>query len=143
MIRTEQALWNVETGWDEIRPAPKPFAPQLVFVFGGREQVKSSESLQEIQRHYPDATVVLASTSGEIAETFVYDNQLVVTALEFEHTPIRAVRHTLTDSPHRSQEAGLALAKSLRQQDGLAHVVVISDGLQGNGSELGFLVRPL
>jgi hypothetical protein len=46
------------------------------------------------------------------------------------------VKHVLTDAPHRSHEAGKALAASLAQEPGLNHVVVVSDGLHVNGSEL-------
>jgi len=64
----------------------------------------------------------------------VRDDSLVVTAVRFEHTALKLV-HAVIGESGDSREVGKLLAKALPPQQ-LAHVLVLSDGLKVNGSEL-------
>jgi hypothetical protein len=74
----------------------------------------------------------------------VSDDSLVVTAIYFEHTQLRTAQVSLGANPN-SQQAGESLAQALphsvgaeegASEDKLAHVLVLSDGLSVNGSDL-------
>ncbi|HVS03269.1 MAG TPA: FIST N-terminal domain-containing protein [Thermoanaerobaculia bacterium] len=107
---------------------------QLVLAFGSRELCVRGEASRELAAAYPDACVVGCSTAGEICGTEVTDDTLVSTAVAFEGTTLRRARVDLAaaDSSHA---AGQRLAASL-PREGLVHVVVLSEGLEVNGSEL-------
>ena len=62
------------------------------------------------------------------------DDSLVVTAVRFEHTKLNLVREVV-DEGVSSLAAGERLAQALPKQQ-LVHVLVLSDGLMVNGSEL-------
>jgi len=74
----------------------------------------------------------------------VFDDSLVTTAIHFEHTQVRAAQVTL-DADADGQRAGELLARALPEFVGaegngaeqkLVHVLVLSDGLSVNGSDL-------
>lgn len=105
----------------------------LVLVFGGSARLAATpfESLREL---HPRALIVGCSTAGEIFGTHVADDTLTLTALRFSHTGVRLAK-TQIDSPAASREAGMALARQL-PPEGLKHVLVLSDGLHVNGTDL-------
>jgi hypothetical protein len=134
VMKTEQTLWTQGNGWEPTAPGRLGTAAQLVLLFGSTEVLKEQQHLDEIKQAYPTAHLLGCSTSGEIYETQVFDDSLVVTAIQFEDTQIQAVRVKLSDGIS-SFEAGERLAKEL-DNAGLIHVFVLSDGLHVNGSEL-------
>lgn len=88
--------------------------------------------------------VLGCSTAGEICGTEVLDESLIATAVTFEHTQIKGARARLTEFKGSSQ-AGEFLAQAFPPSvpglksgapDKLAHVLVFSDGLKVNGSDL-------
>jgi hypothetical protein len=74
------------------------------------------------------------STAGEIRGITVADDSVVVTAVEFASTTLRSARVAIGDS-QGSFSGGLELASAI-PSSGLRHVLVLSDGLGINGSEL-------
>ena len=83
---------------------------------------------------YPRAHLLGCSTAGEICGTQVTDDSLIATAVHFEHTRLFGARIKIGEIDS-SFSAGEYLAKSLDKK-GLAHVLVLSDGLKVNGSDL-------
>ena len=75
------------------------------------------------------------STAGEISDTRVFDDSLVITAIEFEHTQVKGTQVKLDSGNMDSFKAGEKLAKAL-DHDKLVHVLVISEGTHTNGSDL-------
>lgn len=132
-ITSHQHIWTEMKGWqpalpDDGRPA------ELVWLFGSRERLTDAVLLAEVAKAYSQAQIVGCSTAGEIWDTYVFDDSLVVTALHFEATTIQTVTVPLTQA-EESYPAGATLAQSLNQA-GLVHVIALSEGLQVNGSEL-------
>lgn len=128
----EQKKWTTE-GWSLLKPVPS-LQPQLVLVFGSTTILTTSRRYQEVHDMYPSATIVLCSTAGEILDQNVFDDSLVVTAIQFEKTTLNfqsAQIHEVSES----ESVGASLAAAL-PQDGLMHVLVFSDGLHVNGSSL-------
>lgn len=114
---------------------------QLVLVFGATALLDAECLFPALRAAYPEALIVGCSGAGEIHHSSVNDGTLVVTALQFEHTAVRLASIGI-DEMHESFAAGQFLADTLND-DGLKHVLVFSDGLSVNGSELvrGFRSR--
>ncbi|HLG73474.1 MAG TPA: FIST N-terminal domain-containing protein [Chloroflexota bacterium] len=107
---------------------------QLAFIFGSTAELAKRESFDAIRRQYPEAILLGCSTAGEICGTSVLDDTLVVTAVQFENTPLQLARTSVSDMAD-SQAAGEFLARNL-PHEGLRHVFVLSDGLKVNGTAL-------
>lgn len=132
-MKIEQSLWTAPTGWKFGAPSPE-LRPQLVIVFGAGERIADRAILGSLRDRYPEAYLFGCSTAGEIHARTVCDDSITATAVQFEKTAIRTARVVLDDFPN-SREAGRELARQLNCP-GLAHILVISDGVRVNGSEL-------
>ena len=106
----------------------------LVLGFGEKGLLLSDKIYDQLNAKYPNAQIVTCSTSGEIYDELVYDNSVVVTAIEFEKTPLKTATINIADFENSTQ-AGATLM-SLLPTDDLAYVLIISDGTSVNGSEL-------
>lgn len=141
-MKLEQTQWTAEQGWGkDYSKTPNSQlsqklgqTAQLVLVFGQREKISDLTLLDTVKQSYPNAQIMGCSTSGEICDTEVQDNSLVVTAVEFEQTTV--VGHSLSiAAAGDSFQAGKQLAEKFETEK-LVHIFVLSDGLQVNGSEL-------
>jgi len=114
---------------------------QLVLVFGDTPQLEDGAVFSALSRAFPEALIVGCSSAGEIHGNSVSDGTLVVTALHFEHTAVRLASVAIDDM-EESFAAGQSMAEALNGE-ALTHVLVFSDGLGVNGSELvrGFRSR--
>ncbi len=133
-MKVEQQVWAESIGWKQTSEKRLELPPQLVLVFGSRELMGNEDLVQKIRADYPDSHILMNSTAGEICDTYVMDNSLVVNGIHFEKTQLKTAVVNISDFKN-SRLAGEQLAKEL-DIDGLAHVFVISDGLKVNGSEL-------
>lgn len=107
---------------------------QLVLVFGEPSLITDTSVFNYLERSYPEAHIILSSTSGEIIHNDVFDNSVVVTAIEFDNTNIHCAE-TNINMHKNSYDAGLYLMQQLQQSD-LSAAFIISDGTYINGSEL-------
>jgi hypothetical protein len=110
-------------------------SPQLILAFGQREFLENSNVLQSLKDHYPEVVLAGCTTSGEIAGEKVFDESVVLTAVEFEKTKIASAVAKLSDVENPSKRAGIELATTL-DHNNLKHVLVFSDGLNVNGTDL-------
>ncbi len=108
--------------------------PQLVLVFGAVDLVPKQELFAEVRSFYPNAHIVTCSTAGEILGTTVSEHSLAVTAIRFEKTQLQFAVADI-QKPEESVATGKKLADAL-PKDGLVHVMVFSDGLRVNGTDL-------
>jgi len=120
------------TGWS-VPSFPALDSPDtVVLVFGARRFAGLQERIQELWDAYPLAKFLGCSSAGEIVGTTVLDDHLSVAVARLEHTRLAAsVQKAAGDSRH----AGMELARTLAGPD-LVGVMVLSDGLSVNGSEL-------
>jgi len=107
---------------------------QITFIFGSRYTFEDEQIIEKILASSADNHVLMCSTSGQIADTLVYDEELVLTGISFEHTDINIAKTNITDTKD-SYDIGKKLATEL-QSEGLVHVLIFSDGHIANGSEL-------
>jgi hypothetical protein len=133
-MKIRQQYWTEDGGWKNESATMLDGSASLVLVFGASHLVRDAERMDEIRACYPGAHLVGCSTAGEICGTRVRDGSLVVTAIRFEHTALE-LGHVVIGAGGNSLEAGKRLARTLPHQH-LVHVLVLSDGLLVNGSEL-------
>jgi hypothetical protein len=133
-MKAEQARWSTAKGWEQGIPGQLSKTAQLVLLFGGTSILKDQKHLDRIKKAYPQAHLYGCSTAGEIYGTRVSDDSLVTTAVSFEHTQLEGAQIKISEVEN-SYQAGERLAESLDKND-LSHVLVLSDGLKINGSDL-------
>lgn len=133
-MKIAQTQWTADRGWAPEKPGLLGADAQLVMAFGHRAVLGDPQRMTEIKQAYPKAHLLGCSTAGEMFDTEVWDDSLVVTAIQFEHTKVVGHRVHI-DEVEDSFHAGELLGQKL-SPEGLVHAFVLSDGLQVNGSEL-------
>ncbi len=121
-------------GWSVNEFPPLDSDSTLVLVFADSSFGENPAAIDEISRAYPTSCILGCSTAGEIMGESLLDESLSVAVARFEHT-----RLALASAPVRSAEdsfrAGDVIARQLEGPD-LRGILVLSDGLNVNGSEL-------
>jgi hypothetical protein len=133
-MKTEQSIYSESQNWIKKTENNLGAIAQLVFLFGNRELLKKQNLIDDVRKAYPIAQLVGCSTSGEIYQEVVFENNIICTAVWFEKTSIEiAVEHI--DSMEDSFSIGEKLAGKLDREN-LVHMMILSEGLIINGSEL-------
>jgi hypothetical protein len=133
-MKIEQSQWVAPLGWQPSVPQKLGADAQLVLLFGGRSLLLAGDFWSDLKQAYPQAHYLGCSTAGEICDTRVTNDSLVVTAIQFEHTQIQG--HIIQLQPEESSLAAGARLSQMLDPVGLTHVFLLSDGLQVNGSDL-------
>lgn len=133
-MKIEQRAWTRTGGWEGPAPAGLGHDAQLAFVFGATAALAAPEILAQVRTLYPRAILFGCSTAGEIRGTAISDDGVVVTAVRFDRGSVQVAAVRLHEVAG-GLEAGARLAAAL-DKDGLRHVLVLSDGLKVNGSDL-------
>jgi len=107
---------------------------QLALVFSSPGLLREQSTWDQLRAMYPGTRLVACSTAGEIADTEVLDESIVCTGIAFEHSRV-AISAVLTGETDSDAERGDLLVARL-PQEGLVHLLVLSDGLKVNGSAL-------
>ncbi len=133
-MKVAQRQWTAENGWQLVSANGASHQAQLALVFGALDSLRCEQRMEEIHQFFPQARLVGCSTAGEILGNRVFDGSITATGVFFEHTKLQFTQTTV-EGMEDSYNAGVRLAEALRQ-DELAHVFVLSDGLNVNGSAL-------
>jgi hypothetical protein len=133
-MRVETFQWNPGTGWSTEALGAADSPSTLVVVFGDPALGDTPGPLAELVGAFPQSTIIGCSTSGQIMDAEVSDGGLAVAAVRFEQSRIRMANAPLADATG-SFAAGRMLAERLADPE-LRSVIVLSDGLRVNGSEL-------
>jgi hypothetical protein len=142
-VKIEQRKWTASGGWTQASADGPAKAAQLVLVFGATSVLKLPHVAASLRQDYPGAHIFGCSTAGEICDTQVFDDSLVVTAVQFEHTRLHRAQVSLgrePDSLRAGERISQQLPHTLRDEatgadEALVHVLVLSDGLKVNGTE--------
>ncbi len=113
---------------------PLDSATTLVVAFGAPELSATPESFAALRQAYPSSHIVGCSSAGEIHGPRVLDRSIAVAVVKFGQTTLQ-VSYADVVGPAGSYAAGEQLARSLARPD-LRGIVILSDGLKVNGSEL-------
>lgn len=116
-------------------PSKSPLeTASLVLVFSSIKRFNESKLQNFLKSRYPTAQIVGCTTSGEISPNGVFDDSIQITAIEWEKVIQRVVQNKSANMQD-SFETGANLATQLKTTT-LRTVLLISDGLHVNGSEL-------
>jgi len=130
----ELATFRYQQGaWSQAFPSLDS-ANTLVIAFAAPMFHDRPELFAELRGAYPQSTVIGCSTSGEIDQTRVRDESVTVAVARFGGTRVRSAAAKLADASE-SFDAGARIADELGAGD-LRAVIVLSEGLHVNGSEL-------
>ncbi|MEO6711527.1 MAG: FIST N-terminal domain-containing protein [Planctomycetota bacterium] len=133
-MKLETLTYSATAGWS-ARPFPSLDSPTtLVIAFGASSFASNPAPIRELKAAYPKSSVMGCSTSGEIFGTDLSDDTISVAIARFDSSSLATARASVTTSDD-SFAAGRSLAERLVRDD-LKAVLVLSDGLKVNGSEL-------
>jgi hypothetical protein len=123
-----------ENEWNRPLDTSLDSEKTLVLVFGSAKKKLIGKALKFIYNSFTHATVCGASSAGEIIQDQLMDKSVVVAVMKFHTTKIFGVSKAIS-SASSSYNDGANLAKAF-PRDGLRGVLVLSDGLNVNGSKL-------
>jgi len=132
-MKVQQTTFAQTPSADDLAPLAA-IAPQLILVFGSVSALTAPDLLPTLVGAFGSAAMAGCSTAGEIGQQGVTDNQLVVSAVHFDHPGLRAATTELSGMTD-SRAAGLRLAEQLASP-GLHTVMVFGQGVNINGSAL-------
>lgn len=146
-MQTTQIRWTRGSNWSD--GADGFHDADLVLVFADAEYFHTPACYLDLKERFPLAHIAGCSSSGSVLGTGISDNDVVAMAVRFAHGKVRlAVAHVTESENIQSLAAGLMEqltsdhavtgrdAKGLDAMDTLKHVLVFSDGLMVNGSDL-------
>lgn len=133
-MQLDTFTYTPEAGWSVERFPPLDSPHTLLLLFGASSYLDHPEPIEALAAAYPTSQLLGCSTSGEVYGTNVVDDSLVVAVLRLEHSTLRATSAPISAAT-ASFGAGQTLARALIHP-ALRGVLVLSDGLHVNGSEL-------
>lgn len=140
-MRVSQTRWTRSTGWSDWLRSPSDDFVQLVLLFAARSVLQDGHVLADIRTRFPSAVVAGCSTAGEICGAEVQDHSAVCCAIRFSDAAVRSA--TVGVDELGGDGIGGALVRGLPAEvtdqgrtRPLRHVLVFSDGLRLNASEL-------
>jgi hypothetical protein len=131
-MQIEQRCWDVRTH-ESNGNASLNGSTDLVLAFGPAALINDAGIQARLREQYPAAHRIGCSSAGNIQGASINDDQLSITAVDFEKTDLKPARIELGSS-EESYVAGQRLADALWSDD-LRHVLVLLDGSRVNGSE--------
>ncbi|KAF0224798.1 MAG: hypothetical protein FD176_980 [Rhodospirillaceae bacterium] len=108
--------------------------PDLVLIFAALGHLQSPDAFDVLRQAFPAALLAGCSTAGEITAQGMSDNTLVITAVKFDRTRVKAATGRVT-AMDQSDAIGAQLGTELAAAD-LRAVLVFGKGVGINGSAL-------
>ncbi len=128
---TRKLAWTPAAGWNFGGAGPHA---DLVIYFGSREKFRLPGWYEILRERFPGAQLLGCSSASQIAGAEIVEDGIVGVSLTFKSVRVRTGAVAITrlgDSHSSGAELGLQLADA-----DLRGVLVLSDGLTVNGSEL-------
>ena len=131
-MQTTQIRWSPDTHWSSA--AAEFHHADLVLVFADSSYFQTPACYQHLKDKFPHAHIVGCSSAGSVLGNSISDDDVVATVIRYEHGKVRmAATDVLAGADIRALAGGLM--EKLKADD-LRHVLVFSDGLLVNGSDL-------
>ena len=131
-MKTQQFYWSKESNWN-LPEAPLQDA-QVLFIFAGIDVIETKLAYDELKSHFPKADQIYMSTSGEIMGNEIKDDSLVVTAVQFEKTPIQ-IQSFEKENQESAFDLGTRIGEGMNSSE-LKHLLIFSEGHDTNGDHL-------
>lgn len=125
--------YTKKTGWSE-QFKNLDSENTLILVFAAPEFIDNPTPIKELHNHFPKSKMIGCSGAGEISQSVILDNSLVVSIVKFAKTSITIVKSSIHDAQD-SFKSGEKIATDLSKNK-LKSIFVLSDGLKVNGTEL-------
>lgn len=106
----------------------------LVLVFGERIFLDRILPYNYIKELYPQAHIIICSTSGQISDVNLIENNIVATAVQLQKTAIRVSEIDISKNADIN-ELGNKIERDLFDKD-LKSILILSEGTFVNGTEL-------
>lgn len=133
-MKVTKFAYDKNGGWNIDFPTEKDSGETLVFVFGASSYLDNTKPLEELNEKFPQSKIVGCSTAGEIFDADINDETLSGAVVKFEKTCLDTA-YAPVFSAEESFDAGVKIAGMLNKPM-LRGILVLSDGLNVNGSEL-------
>lgn len=134
-MKLELREHDCHVGWSAPLPVELDSPNTLVLAFGASALIERPGPLHELSAAFPKACIAGCSTAGEIAGRRILDGAVSLAVAAFASTELRRTSALLPDASH-SYEVGRAVALSLLRERRPRAMLVFSDGVGVNGSEL-------
>lgn len=129
-----QAYKKENESWKYI-DSKKSLNNPIVLVFGNRILLENTVIIDDIRKEFPYEHIVYGSTSGEIIDATVFDESIVVTAVEFERSSFIVRSENILDHNKNGESLGESLYSKMPKEN-LKHLFILSEGSFVNGSAL-------
>lgn len=126
-------LLLTENNW-EVKLTTINFSPQIFLCFIANSCTYKESVVKFLKANYPNAIIVGSSTVANVAGVLVNKTNMSVTAIQFNKSTIKKVA-VKVESECGSEKAGEVIGKKLYDKN-LKHVIVFSDNININGSDL-------
>lgn len=133
-MKTIQAYKLEGKSWKYLQKKGKLKNP-LVLVFGNRMLLEKNDVINDIRKEFPYEHLVFGSTAGEIIDNNVFDDSIVVTAIEFEKSSFEIRTENILKYNKDAKKLGETLYNAIPKEN-LKHLFVLSEGTFVNGSSL-------
>ncbi len=133
-MKISKFYYNQKNGWADPLPKEMDSPETLILLFGASSFMDDFHPIKEISEQFPNSKVIGCSTAGEILGNICDDDSIVGAIVQFHKTTLKIATAPVSNMDE-SMKAGAKLAKELNRDD-LKGVMVLSDGLNINGSEL-------
>lgn len=128
------SLFSPARGWSTPLDTRLDSERTLALVFAAPRYAAERAPLDQLRAALPHSHIVGCSTAGEVHGDEVEDGSLTVAIARFDSTEVRH-RCVTVENVEASFDAGQELARALCGPE-LRAILVLSDGLSVNGSEL-------
>ena len=131
-MKTCQYIYQPAEGWH--KHGSENITPDILLAFGSGRDCSGDILVSWWQTNFPSAQLIGCSSAGEILNTQVYDNSIIVTGIQLEKTRFE-VHSVDFDKNDDSFFIGTNLAAKFSNEQ-LKYCFVLSDGLHINGTRL-------
>lgn len=106
----------------------------LVLVFAQRTLLEEVLPYRSLKSSFPNAQIVLCSSSGQISNNSIVEKNIVATAISFDKTAIKTSQIDIIENTN-IDDLGKKIKKDLFSSD-LKSILILSEGSFVNGTEL-------
>ncbi|WP_196592645.1 FIST signal transduction protein [Pectinatus sottacetonis] len=132
-MKTEQLLYDRTAARSDSTDCKLTDKAQFVMVFGSKNLLLNNDIYNKIRYIYPKSYIIGATTAGEIHDDTATENTVSATAVYMEKTPVKFAAVTIENNNYIKAAAKLIDKFPVK---GLKHILVISEGININGSKL-------